>query len=42
VSPDVAGPEENKEEEDAANIEDDSPEKSVLNMVDIPSLVGSV
>jgi hypothetical protein len=42
VSQDVADPEEHKEEEDPANVEDESPEKSVLNMVDIPSLVGSV
>ena len=42
ISPDIPDAEENKEEEDPANIDDESPVKYLINQVDIPSLVGSV
>lgn len=42
ISPDVPDAEEEKQGEDEANIEDDSPQKQLINQVDIPSLVGSV
>jgi hypothetical protein len=42
ISPDVPDAEEQKEEEDPANIGDESPDKQLINQVDIPSLVGSV
>jgi len=38
----VPDAEEQKQEEDPANIDDESPEKQLINKVEIPSLAGSV